>query len=61
MSMESIYFGFSRVNLTYLLLFTFFNFIIFRYLSNSVAYALATVCSCIGVLLYVEQRYGHIE
>ena len=60
-SWESIYYGFSRVNVVYLHLFVFFNFIIFRYLSNSVAYYLATVLSCIGVLLYAEQRYGHIE
>ena len=54
LSWESIYYGFSRVNVAYLHLFIFFNFIIFRYLSNAPAYYLATFFSCIGVLLYAE-------
>mmetsp|Transcript_4929 Transcript_4929/g.6550 ORF Transcript_4929/g.6550 Transcript_4929/m.6550 type:complete len:103 (+) Transcript_4929:107-415(+) len=61
LSWESIYYGFSRVNVAYLHLFVFFNFIIFRYCSNSLAYYLATILSCFGVLLYAEQRYGHVE
>ena len=34
LSWESIYYGFAHVNLMYLMLFTFFNFVIFRYLGN---------------------------
>ena len=61
LSWESIYYGFSRVNIAYLSTFIFFNFVIFRYLSNPVAYYLATILSSFGTLLYAEQRYGHFE
>ena len=61
MSWESIYYGFSHVNLVYLLLFTFLNFVIFRYSSNSTAYCTATFLSCIFTLVYADHKYGHIE
>ena len=61
MSWESIYYGFSHINFAYLVMFTFFNFIIFRYMSNQSAYYLASILSCIGSLVYADHKYGHVE
>lgn len=61
LSWESIYYGFAHINVVFLILFTFFNFIIFRWSSNQIAYYSATLFSCIGTILYADHKYGHME
>ena len=61
LSHEAICYGFFMINLAYLIMFVSFNFIMFRYLSNSVSYCLATIFTCIGTLMFAEHHYGYIE
>ena len=60
-SRESIYYGLCIVNLIYLSLFVFLCFIMFRYLSNSTSYYLATIFASLGTLYLSELKYGHID
>ena len=61
LSHESMCYGFYVINLTYLVIFITFNFVLFRYLSNTVSYSLATIFTSIGTLMFAENNYGYVE
>ena len=61
LSHESMCYGFFMINLAYLMFFVSCNFVLFRYLSNSLSYSLSTIFTSIGTLMFAEHFYGFVE